>query len=249
MALPGAAAGGGRPLRWPRVLLFGDSITQFSFQPGGWGAALADRLVRRCDVVNRGLSGYNSRWAALVLPRLLGDGACAPAAATIFFGANDSALPEENPKQHVPLAEYAANLAAMVRALQAAGVPAARVVLVTPPPLWEPAWEAECAAQGHRLNRRNSTVGEYARACVRVARACGTDVLDLWTLMQKDGEDFATYLSDGLHLSPKGNAFLFSHLWPLIEKKVSALPLLLPYWKEVEETRPELSLLGDGDHQ
>lgn len=29
-------------------------------------------------------------------------------------------------------------------------------------------------------------------------------------------------LSDGLHLSPKGNEFLFSHLWSLIAKKVSA---------------------------
>lgn len=61
-------------------------------------------------------------------------------------------------------------------------------------------------------------------------------------------QDFAPYLSDGLHLSPRGNEFLFSHLWPLIEKKVSSLPLLLPYWRDVAEARPELSLLGDGDH-
>ncbi|PNI72817.1 IAH1 isoform 7, partial [Pan troglodytes] len=40
------AAGCGSALLWPRLLLFGDSITQFSFQQGGWGASLADRLVR-----------------------------------------------------------------------------------------------------------------------------------------------------------------------------------------------------------
>lgn len=45
-----------------------------------------------------------------------------------------------------------------------------------------------------------------------------------------------------------GNEFLFSHLWPLLDKKVSSLPWLLPYWKDVEEAKPELSLLGDGDH-
>lgn len=61
-------------------------------------------------------------------------------------------------------------------------------------------------------------------------------------------QDFAPYLSDGLHLSPRGNEFLFSHLWPLIERKVSSLPLLLPCWRDVAEARPELSLLGDGDH-
>lgn len=39
---------------------------------------------------------------------------------------------------------------------------------------------------GSKLNRLNSVVGEYAGACVQVARDCGIDVLDLWTLMQED---------------------------------------------------------------
>uniref|UniRef100_A0A8D2BMA4 Isoamyl acetate-hydrolyzing esterase 1 homolog n=1 Tax=Sus scrofa TaxID=9823 RepID=A0A8D2BMA4_PIG len=234
---------------WPRVLLFGDSITQFSFQQGGWGASLADRLVRKCDVLNRGFSGYNTRWANIILPRLLrnGDGSDSPVAVTVFFGANDSALKDENPKQHVPLAEFAANLKSMVQQLRAAGVPAAGLVLITPPPLCEAAWEQECLRQGSKLNRLNAVVGEYARACVQVAQDCGTDALDLWTLMQKDNQDFSSYLSDGLHLSPKGNEFVFSHLWPLIEKKVSSLPLRFPYWRDVAEATLERSLLGEGD--
>ncbi|GAB5570068.1 isoamyl acetate-hydrolyzing esterase 1 homolog [Prionailurus iriomotensis] len=246
-------------LYWPRVLLFGDSITQFSFQQGGWGASLADKLVRKCDVLNRGFSGYNTRWAKIILPRLIkkGTGLDSPVAVTIFFGANDSALKDENPKQHVPLDEYVANLKGMVRYLKSVDVPEHRIVLISPPPLCEAAWERECLAQemgiarevaGCKLNRLNLVVGEYAGACLQVARDCGTDVLDLWTLMQKDGQDFSSFLSDGLHLSPEGNEFLFSHLWPLIEKKVSSLPLLLPYWRDVAEAKPELSLLGDGDH-
>lgn len=49
---------------------------------------------RKCDVVNRGFSGYNTRWAKLILPRLIGKSAAAEStvAVTIFFGANDSAL-------------------------------------------------------------------------------------------------------------------------------------------------------------
>ncbi|XP_004582650.2 isoamyl acetate-hydrolyzing esterase 1 homolog isoform X1 [Ochotona princeps] len=244
------AASSGSSLLWPRLVLFGDSITQFSFQPGGWGAALADRLVRKCDVLNRGFSGYNTRWAKIILPSLLRkeSGFDSPVAVTIFFGANDSALKEENVKQHVPLDEFGANLESMVRYLQSVGVPAERVVLITPPPLWEAAWERECLAKGCRLNRRNTVVGEYASACVRVAQDCGADVLDLWALMQKDGQDFSAYLSDGLHLSPKGNAFVFSHLWPLLERKVAPLPWLLPYWQDVAEAKPELSLLGAGEH-
>ncbi|XP_026008349.1 isoamyl acetate-hydrolyzing esterase 1 homolog [Astatotilapia calliptera] len=80
---------------WPKVILFGDSITQVSFQPNGWGAEIADKLARKCDVINRGLSGYNSRWGKIVLPRLINPENSADSkieAVTIFFGANDSAL-------------------------------------------------------------------------------------------------------------------------------------------------------------
>nr|XP_031540615.1 isoamyl acetate-hydrolyzing esterase 1 homolog isoform X3 [Vicugna pacos] len=136
----------------------------------------------------------------------------------------------------------------MVQYLKSVDVPESRLVLITPSPLCEAAWEQECLQQGCKLNRLNMVVGEYARACLQVAQDCGIDALDLWTLMQKDGQDFSSYLSDGLHLSPKGNEFLFTHLWPLIEKRVSSLPLLLPYWRDVAEAKPELSLLGDGDH-
>ncbi|XP_071068049.1 isoamyl acetate-hydrolyzing esterase 1 homolog isoform X3 [Dasypus novemcinctus] len=136
----------------------------------------------------------------------------------------------------------------MVQYLKSVDIPENRVILITPPPLCETAWEKECIQQGCKLNRLNLVVGEYASACLQVAQDCGTEVLDLWTLMQKDNQDFSSYLSDGLHLSPKGNEFLFSCLWPLIEKKVSSLPLLLPYWRDVVEAKPELSLLGDGDH-
>ncbi|MEE6476782.1 hypothetical protein FKM82_011215 [Ascaphus truei] len=182
-------------ISWPRVVLFGDSITQFAFEANAWGSSLANKLVRRCDVLNRGLSGYSTRWAKLVLPRLIPK-SCHPeniVAVTIFFGAND------------------------------------------------------CALKGCKLNRLNSVTGLYAKACVQVANECGTDVLDLWTLMQKEDQDFPVYLSDGLHLSDKGNQFVESHLWPMLEKKLSALPLILPYWNDVDNLNPEASLLQESD--
>ncbi|XP_019392959.1 PREDICTED: isoamyl acetate-hydrolyzing esterase 1 homolog isoform X1 [Crocodylus porosus] len=246
-------------LSWPRVLLFGDSITelgsncvhfiQAAFQENGWGASLAQKLVRKCDVLNRGLSGYNTRWAKLVLPRLISKSSNAEntVAVTIFFGANDSSLRDVNPKQHVPLEEYAENLKSLVQYLKSVDVTEDRIILITPPPLYEPAWEKECIAKGDKLNRLNSTTGEYAKTCVQVAKECGTDVIDLWTLMQRN-KDFSSYLSDGLHLSAEGNNFLATQLWSWLENKISALPLLFPYWRDVDHLNPEGSLLGTPAH-
>jgi len=44
-----------------RFLLFGDSLTQQSFEEGGWGSKLVSRYQRKADVTLRGYSGYNTR--------------------------------------------------------------------------------------------------------------------------------------------------------------------------------------------
>ncbi|XP_010160782.2 isoamyl acetate-hydrolyzing esterase 1 homolog, partial [Antrostomus carolinensis] len=138
----------------------------FSFQENGWGASLAERLVRKCDVVNRGLSGYNTRWAKLILPRLItkSTGAERTVAVTIFFGANDSALKDLNPKQHVPLEEYAANLKSMIQYLKSVDITEDRIILITPPPLQEAAWEKECLAKGKRMIRMGRISAFYQQS-------------------------------------------------------------------------------------
>ena len=52
------------------IVLFGDSLTQRSFEPSGWGAALAHLYGRRCDVYNRGFGGYNTRWCRSMVGEL-----------------------------------------------------------------------------------------------------------------------------------------------------------------------------------
>lgn len=53
-----------------------------------------------------------------------------------------------NPKQHVPLEEYAANLKSMIQYLKSVDITEDRIILITPPPLQESAWEKECLAKG-----------------------------------------------------------------------------------------------------
>jgi lysophospholipase L1-like esterase len=80
----------------PQFVTFGDSITQRGFS-AGWTSLLADAYQRRADVINRGYSGYNSRWALQLLDHVFPQPTAAlppPRLATVFFGANDAALPD-----------------------------------------------------------------------------------------------------------------------------------------------------------
>ena len=109
----------------PAILLFGDSITQFGYgesiatntPPSGWASLLSSAYSRRADIINRGYSGYNTRHALDVLPSALEglDGRdllyC-----TVFFGANDAALP--GTRQNVPVEEYSENVKEIVRRLR-----------------------------------------------------------------------------------------------------------------------------------
>ena len=77
-------------------------------------------MIDQVDVVLRGYSGYNTRWALKVLdkvfPRVEGG---EPLAVTVFFGANDACLPDRYAAfQHVPLHEYMHNLHSIVSFLK-----------------------------------------------------------------------------------------------------------------------------------
>lgn len=116
-------------------LQFGDSLTQYSFDPeGGWGAALAHRFQRRADVVNRGFSGYNTRIVQRELPRhVLPLVDVDTLLTTVFLGANDAAIPPAH--QHVPLDEFRTNLTAIVLEIQKKN-PSGKVLVITPPPIY-----------------------------------------------------------------------------------------------------------------
>lgn len=52
------------------IMLLGDSITQGGWQAGGFAQRLAYVYARKLDVLNRGLSGYNSDWAIPVFKQV-----------------------------------------------------------------------------------------------------------------------------------------------------------------------------------
>ncbi|KAJ3392593.1 isoamyl acetate-hydrolyzing esterase [Entophlyctis sp. JEL0112] len=160
-----------------RILLFGDSITQHSFDPSieGWGAAVANAYMRKMDVVNRGFGGYNTKWCKQILedvfqtarPAAMTVGGYTPEIKlmTLFLGANDSVLPEFNPTQYVELSEYKQNLLDMLAIVRRIS-PTTRVLLITPPPIDPRAWGAKCAAKGRKPDRSEANTRRYRDACL-----------------------------------------------------------------------------------
>ena len=219
------------PLRVrPVILLFGDSITQQSFGVDGnvgWASLLASDYVRRADVLNRGFSGYTTRHALEMIPRVFGKPTeegilfC-----TIFFGANDASLPRQ--LQHVPLEEYEENLVKIIKSIREhTDEPNLPIIILTPPPIDKFSWDKYCQENfgdpdGGRNNTTTKTYGETAKA---VAKENKCSVLDIFELLGGDGTNYGKHLIDGLHMNQSGNTLIYNGLMKHIR---SIYPHLAP---------------------
>jgi len=230
-----------------RVLLYGDSITEFGYNVGlsGWVAILAEWWSRKADLVNRGFAGYNTRMAAAMAEDIIAPEA--PDVMFLFFGANDAGLGGVS-TQHVPLEEYESNLGKIIRTARAYN-PRVQVVLIAPPPIWEPKLLEFLKERGRTvLDRENDNTKLYAEACLRVAEAHSTLAVDSWRLMEGASERRAEYLIDGIHLNGRGNEALSGAIREVLGTSAphltpEALPMHKPPWAEVDKDRPARSLL------
>ena len=186
-----------------QFLLLGDSLTERSFSPHltfSLGAALTHAYARKLDLLNRGLSGYNTTQALRVLPHCLPSPHSSPGAPatsaggtlrllTIWFGANDARLPSTpgGPDQSVELAQFRRNLKAMATHAAVRAHEGVRVVLITPPPIDERMCGRSDAEKypelaGRGVRRRSAAhTAAYARAVREVGVETGTPVVDVWT--------------------------------------------------------------------
>ncbi len=196
-----------------KIVCFGDTITEMGVvvESRGFVARLAERYVRRADVLPRGFSGYTTRDALAIVDQAVI--AEHPYSVILFFGANDSVLPDQF--QHVPLDEYRDNLGSLASFVASAG---AWLVLVTPPPLDE----------RKTRSRRMANTETYALACYEVALEMNLPVIDLFHLIQQHGAWERQCLIDGIHLSAAGMDILYDALIPVLNEQIppSNLPRL-----------------------
>ena len=232
----------------PQFILFGDSITQQSFRPGGWGGRLADHYARTADIMNRGYSGYNTRWATRLLPSVFRKGAVAPTLVTVLLGANDAQRPsskghppETDGLQHVPLDEYSQHLAQIISVVRSVGC--SRVLLITPPPVDEAAWARYTnwkpgMAADAEPNRTMAVTASYAAACAKVGAETQTPVLDLHQQLSAR-DDWRSFFSDGLHPNEAGGEAMYA----LIEEAISThFPELRPSFFDDGEAEGKMTL-------
>ncbi|KAG7374408.1 GDSL-like lipase/acylhydrolase family protein [Nitzschia inconspicua] len=208
------------------IVLFGDSLTQFAFGEAdvkvGWASLLCSAYQRRVDVLNRGFSGYNTRHALDLVPKLFTRESyddVMPVFSTVFLGANDACLPGE--RQHVPKEEYAENLTQIIRSIRESsktkGDEDFPIIVITPPPVDSETWRRELGLYEY-FDRTNEIAREYGQAAKEVAKDTNCHCLDTWQLLNGSSlETYRQHLSDGLHLSESGNRLLFEGLMALIE--------------------------------
>lgn len=230
-------------------LAFGDSITELAFAPNGWANLLAQRYVRRADVVNRGFSGYNTRWALCIADDVLDvlRRAHRPQVVVLFFGANDASLADANMRQHVPLDEYRANLDSLIAAARKAA-PEALIAVLGPPPVHaEQRLAFQRAKYGDRatgvLERTLASAQRYSAAASEAAAAAGVAWLDVCELFLRQGADaWPRLLTDGVHLSDAGNAVLSEALCQMLSSAglgPEDLAVCFPGHADVDAERPD----------
>ena len=217
------------------AVFFGDSITQHAFNPqlDGWVAAVAHYFARKAVVVNRGLSGYNSRFARAVFDEAVGP--LRPDLLILFFGANDATVPSH--VTSVTVDDFQHNLESMLIAARTSN-PSLAVVLITPPPVWEAALEAANAAKHKAIvkDRTNDRTRQYADAVLAVGAKHAAPVVDAFAGMEGTSTNRQLYLADGLHLNARGNQRLFELFTEVVEGQLkgwatTSLPLRFPSWE------------------
>ncbi|KAF8061561.1 SGNH hydrolase-type esterase domain-containing protein [Lyophyllum atratum] len=232
------------------ILLFGDSITQGGWEPGmyGFGAQLAHVYARKLDVLNRGLSGYSTDWAAPAFKQCLAtvreqENLPKVRLLVIWFGANDACLWPS--PQHVPLSKFATNLREWIDIVHSPDShyysPSTHIILISPPPVntYQRAADLESRDPPKLLDRNFETTRKYAQTVREVAQEKQVGFTDVWTILwEAAGQNepsLSKFLYDGLHLNGEGYKLTYDALVKTIGEKYpdvhfDNMPSTFPPW-------------------
>jgi lysophospholipase L1-like esterase len=173
--------------------------------------------ARKLDVINRGLSGYNTTWAIPCFEQCL-----VPSSEQhnrpkiriliIWFGANDACVPPS--PQHVPLGVFKDNLSHIINLVKSPGSryhsPNTEILLLTPPPIntFQRAADLQSRDPPLDLDRKFEVTQAYAESVKDIAKTYSVHLVDIfgavWNKVNHDEKALSKYLGDGLHFTPAG---------------------------------------------
>lgn len=224
-----------------KVYLVGDSLIELSGDPFNsfpFYSALSHLFRRRADVLNRGLSGYSSKWMIRHFERLEReletDGVDDVFMAIIFVGANDSVLPG-NP-HHVHPDIYKKNIVRLI-SLFTKHSPNTAILVVSPPPcsikmLSDPTSQLSKSGRA----RSNQVVEVYVNALRDIVNELDLPMvkfIDLYRAIGAQILPLEDYLTDGVHLSGEGYKILFLKIVEALESmqdQLMELPMIEPHF-------------------
>lgn len=208
----------------PRIICIGDSITERGFDTSlnGWVAQLQYLFGSKADVINRGISGFNSRqyvhYIASPQFRDIFESKYKSVPGffhlvTVCLGANDASFQSLNPKQHIPLDEFRRNMFTIVATLAELGVESSRIVVIAPPPVVDPQkypHHSEATAC-----HSEAVTSAYRDAAAEVAKVSGCRFCDVRAYKYDD------IWVDGIHLNKAGNELVVRAVLDVIKSELS----------------------------
>ncbi|ORX55969.1 SGNH hydrolase [Piromyces finnis] len=229
-------------------VLFGDSITElgFKYEEKGWAILLADKYIRKVDIINRGFSGYNTEHAIELFPRIFSKENCKNTLLmTIFFGANDAGV---NGEQMLSSEKYIENIRKLINLSLETFPDNCPIIVITPPPCFAKKFNDYRGIYKHE----NKRTEEFRNFCLSTIQEFSGNSrifsIDIWEEIlgktwNTESEEYDKildgYLSDGLHLNGKANEILYNKLIELIKANFPHLiseemPMNGPYWRDID---------------
>lgn len=223
---------------WKKLILLGDSNTQLGHNISGWVNSVSDLFQRKCDVINRGFSGYNTDHIKLILPKILSEFTPESVCGfVVMLGTNDS-TEALNQIQHVPLKRFSENMNYILDYLINWGVAKDKLILISPSKIYDAKW---IEIKGPGITHHDHLVTDYAREAIKIAKEKGVLYYDLNKAMEEYGPDYHELLSDGLHFSQKGGELLFRGILPILNENIMpSLNFNFPDWKTFEPNQQEI---------
>ncbi|KAK9330796.1 SGNH hydrolase-type esterase domain-containing protein [Lipomyces starkeyi] len=245
---------------YKKVVLIGDSQFELSWNPElefCFPAALANYYGRRADILNRGLSGYNSTWMRSQLDRIILELKHYDEDVVLLFilwlGTNDSCL--EFTEHHVPVPEFEANVRTYVGEIKRYFANA-RILLVSPAPISKTGLAAS-TMRTKGADRTQAATKEYVDALLKYSDDENVvRKIDLFSeLVDAAGYDsnttvygenspvtedaalkIAKFTVDGLHLNGCGYRVLFNSVKRTLDNwdsvRASDIEGVEPSWSE-----------------